>query len=109
MLDRLIDLLRPRDNGTTGVRADESDKSPINVPNGPAPSAAEPRTTEAASQREQLPSPAQAEARVEEVATATASVPAEPVDVATARRREKLAALAEIDALSIREKLKRFT
>jgi hypothetical protein len=31
------------------------------------------------------------------------------VDAATARRREKLAALAEIDALSIREKLKRFT
>jgi hypothetical protein len=75
----------------------------------PDVAAAEPRTTEAASQREQLPSPAQAEARVEEVATATASVPAEPVDAATARRREKLAALAEIDALSIREKLKRFT
>jgi hypothetical protein len=71
--------------------------------------AAEPRATEAASPHEELPSPTQAEAPAEEVATAPAGVPAEPLDAATARRREKLAALAEIDALSIREKLKRFT
>jgi hypothetical protein len=70
---------------------------------------AEPRTTEPASQREDPPSPTQAEAQTEAVATAPASVPAEAVDPASARRREKLAALAEIDALSIREKLKRFT
>lgn len=70
---------------------------------------AEPRTTEPASQREDPPSPTQAEAQAEAVATAPASVPAEAVDPASARRREKLAALAEIDALSIREKLKRFT
>jgi hypothetical protein len=70
---------------------------------------AEPRTTEPTSQREDPPSPTQAEAQAEAVATAPASVPAEAVDPASARRREKLAALAEIDALSIREKLKRFT